>query len=381
LGPLIRDVRLIETDVAGGRRAADESVESGKGLSAAIGSIRAGDWRRFLWAALPDRMYQLLQNVYDAWLGRPNLESYDLVHLTLPSTARRFIAGNEDILVTVHDLCHLVCPEFVTGGSLEIMHDSLDVLTSKTEVAFLSVSETTKAELVRRYDVDPGKIRVIHEGTDRTRFHKVEDSVALAQVRATYGVPQGPYLLTLSTIEPRKNLANSIRAFLRICSEDSVAPLHMVIAGRIGWKVDELFGGLERSDRVRFVGYIDENHLAALYSGALALSYVSHYEGFGLPPLEAMACGVPVIYGANSSMPEVIGDAGLPADATSVEAIAAQYLRIATDATLRERLASRALERAAELSSGQMVHDTVALYREIIDRRGDSAQSRRARPR
>jgi len=144
--------------------------------------------------------------------------------------------------------------------------------------------------------------------------------------------------------------------------------LKLVIAGKKGWSADSIFSMAEDyKDHIFFTGFVDDEDLAYLYSSALAMSYVSFYEGFGLPPLEAMCCGTPIIYGNNSSLIEVVGDVGLPADPYDVNDIKTQYERIFYDTGLRDRKAKAALKQSLKFSWRDTAIDTLELYKRIID--------------
>jgi glycosyltransferase involved in cell wall biosynthesis len=140
-----------------------------------------------------------------------------------------------------------------------------------------------------------------------------------------YGIPErNPYFLCLGTIEPRKNLDGVLRAFARLAAAERVPGCHLVVVGTRGWGVEKILRTLQENTalngRVVLTGFVADRDLAAIYSGALAFLYLSHYEGFGLPPLEAMHCGTPVIVGDNSAMPEVVGDAGIRLDSRTWKA-------------------------------------------------------------
>ncbi|MEL6868065.1 MAG: glycosyltransferase family 1 protein, partial [Bacteroidota bacterium] len=170
-------------------------------------------------------------------------------------------------------------------------------------------------------------------------------------------------------IEPRKNLLNTAKAFLRLIEEHPDLDVHLVICGKKGWKFEELFKeDLTQSKRIHFTGFVNDEDLPLLYAHALALCYVSYYEGFGLPPLEAMSCGTPVIFGDNSSMPEVVGKGGLPAVADDVEAIKSQMHRLVADPVFREELAREAWRQSRRFSWLKTTLQTLEAYRKVIER-------------
>lgn len=185
----------------------------------------------------------------------------------------------------------------------------------------------------------------------------------VATVCAHYDLTPGTYLCYVGVLEPRKNIPALIEAYARIAAEFPDLPL--VIAGKKGWMFDEIFARVAElglTDRVRFLGHVPDSHLAPLYNGARAVVYPSSYEGFGLPVLEAMQCGAAVITSNVSSMPEVIGDAGLLIDPRSVDELAATIRRVAADDTLATDLGRRARERAALFSWERCAHETIRAY-------------------
>jgi glycosyltransferase involved in cell wall biosynthesis len=239
-------------------------------------------------------------------------------------------------LVTIHDLGYLYFPE--THPWLQRLY--LDLSTrwnARAAAHILADSKATKSDLVDRYDTPPEKITVAYPGRDET-LAPVRDPVAIQEIKGRYGI-DGDYFLYLGTLQPRKNLARLIAAFTTLQAE-----VVLVLAGKRGWLYDDLFAqvqhlGLDR--RVVFPGYVRDEDKAALLSGALAFVFPSLHEGFGLPVLEAQACGCPVITSTTSSLPEVAGDAALLVDPADTAAIAAAMQCIAGEPALRESLIER----------------------------------------
>ncbi len=284
---------------------------------------------------------------------------YDLVHLTLPNN---FVGhGDAALLVTVHDLSHLACPEYQTRANRITLKVGLESAIERG-ARFVCVSDATRMQLIEAYALDPSRMSTVHNGCDEA-FEVVTDPARCAAVRTKYGISSGRFLLTLSTLEPRKNLAGVIEAFDLLVREGGYADVTLVLAGAQGWKVASILEAASRRPRrVVLTGPIEDGDLAALYSSAVGLVYASHYEGFGLPLLEAMGCGCPVIYGNNSSMPEVVGDAGLAADARDVTDIARQMRRLLDDEALVRELRSRAVTRAREFSWNRAAEETARAY-------------------
>ncbi|MDY6874721.1 MAG: glycosyltransferase family 1 protein [Chloroflexota bacterium] len=247
-------------------------------------------------------------------------------------------------LVTVHDLGYLYFPE-AHPWRQRLYLDLSTRWNARAAAHLLADSEATKADLVARYSIPPGKITVVYPGRNE-RLAPVRDQARVEAVKAHYGIT-GDYFLYLGTLQPRKNLSRLIAAFATLKTETV-----LVLAGKHGWLYKDLFAqvrhlGLEgpalssAAGRVIFPGYIPDENKAALLSGALAFTFPSLYEGFGLPVLEAQACGCPVITSITSSLPEVAGDAALMVDPSDTRAIAAGMQRIVTDPALRDRLIER----------------------------------------
>ena len=267
-------------------------------------------------------------------------------------------------VVTVHDLGYLHYP----GAHRPADRRYLDWSTrwnARQATAVLADSAATRADLVRAYGVEPGKIHVVYLGRDES-LAPVRDISALAAVRARYGIHER-YLLYVGTLQPRKNLARVIDAFARLSGPPALAGVQLVLAGKRGWLYDDLFGRGERLNlqgRVLFPGYIEDADLPALLSGALAFVFPSLYEGFGIPVLEAGACGVPVITSNTSSLPEVAGDAALLVDPHDVDAIAEAMYRLVTDEALRADLVRRGLENVKRFSWEKCARETLAVLLE-----------------
>jgi glycosyltransferase involved in cell wall biosynthesis len=271
--------------------------------------------------------------------------------------------------LTVYDLIPVLHPEFFEFRG---EHFLLSVLRSLRPGDWaLAISERTRADLLEfRPDLDPARVRVTPLAADPRLFYPVGDPERIGEARARHGVPEGPYLLSLNTLEPRKNLDRLVRAFARLAGEEGARDLSLVLVGGRGWKTGALFRAIEEAGPVRsrivLAGYVADEDLAPLYSGATAFVYPSLYEGFGLPPLEAMQCGVPVIASGTSALPEVVGDAGILVDPRDADALCQAMLEVYRDAALRERLRARSLARAARFSWERCARQTLAAYRAAL---------------
>jgi glycosyltransferase involved in cell wall biosynthesis len=199
-------------------------------------------------------------------------------------------------------------------------------------------------------------------------FAPVTDEKELQRVRHTYGI-EGEYILSVGSLQPRKNLTRLVRAFSSLRRERSGVKLpKLVLVGRQGWLYDETLREIAESgvgNQILLTGYVSETDLPTLYSGALCFIYPSYFEGFGLPPLEAMKCGAPVIVGNQTSLPEVVGDAGLMVNPFDEAEIASALARLIDSPGLREELRVKGLKRARSFSWHETARRTLEVYNQV----------------
>jgi len=315
--------------------------------------------------------FKLLYNIKAFFQERADSKGYSgyhLIHLPLMQHYRPFRKALPPILVTMHDLTHRFFPDYHTPVNISNAEKGLR-FAEKKDAWLIAVSASTKSDLLNHCRFPEEKIRIIHEAADREKFNYRINTEDTARVREKYGIPvHRPYFLCLSTIEPRKNLENIIRAFTLLMEKEPNADVSLVIAGKKGWASDRMFlHNKLLSERILFTGFIDDEDLPSLYSDALALCYVSYYEGFGLPLLEAMTCMTPVIYGNNSSMPEVAGDGGLAADPGDAAGIMEQMHSLLYNKELRDKLKINALRRSSLFSWRKAAKETLSWYEKIIE--------------
>ncbi len=289
----------------------------------------------------------------------------DLIHVPLPQNSEFFKKTKHTFVVTVHDITHKLFPAYHESINIGLAESGMQFILKKN-AEVIAVSQNTINDLKSNYPVPPGKIHLVYEAPDQDLF-KWNVNKGLAEIiRNKYKLGRTPYFLCLSTIEPRKNLPNTIRAFNKFVEENPETEINLVISGNFGWKTEHLSEELHLDNpRIIFTGFVDDLDLPVIYSEALALCYVSFYEGFGLPPLEAMSCRTPVIYGNNSSMTEVIGNAGLAADANDVNNIKEQMGKMFFDKELRNELAIRSHHRSFEFGWRKSIYDTLMVYEKI----------------
>ncbi len=264
------------------------------------------------------------------WTGRVTL--YHATDFVLPP-----VPASTKTLLTVHDLSFVRAPETASPRLRAYLNEVVPRSVRRADHV-LADSQATKDDLIALYGTPPDKISVLLSGVS-DHFVPVTDSAQLTAVRVRYGIGDAPYLLAVGTVQPRKNYERLIRALASL--PKALEQVKLVIVGGRGWlqaPIYEAVDALHLRDRVIFTGFADDADLPALYSGARALAYPSLYEGFGLPILEAMRCGIPVLTARTSSLTEVAGDAALLVDPTSVESIRDGLIRLLTDEELHTRL-------------------------------------------
>ena len=244
-------------------------------------------------------------------------------------------------MLTVHDLAFIRYPE----AAMPSLHHYLNIVVPRSigrADHVIADSGHTAQDLEELWPQLAGRISVVQGAVDHSFFRRVTDQNALQATRRKYGLDDRPFILGLSTLQPRKNFARLIRAF-HAARQEAALPHQLVIGGKKGWLFDDIFNtvrDLNMEEDVHFPGFIADSDLPALYSAAEFFAYPSLYEGFGLPIIEALACGTPVLTADNSCLPEAGGDGALYVDAESVDSIAAGITRLAAQPELRARLAA-----------------------------------------
>lgn len=324
-----------------GERPFDGSLPVSPRVLARYGNAREGSLKGLWWSQIGYRRWAI-QDVVDLfWSPRHHLP------LSLPESLPR--------VVTIHDLVWRQFPETMPRRRLWLERALMGPSVQSAD-RVICVSRFTASEISRFYPAAMGKCEVIHCGVEETG-ETVAPRVPLPE----------EFLLFVGTLEPRKNLPRLLRAFAKLRDDPAVPPL--LIVGALGWGHEDLPGmiaaeGLD--SRVQLMGYLDDAELQWVYSRAKCLLMPSLYEGFGLPVLEAMQHGVPVIVGSTSSLPEVAGDAGLLVNPFSEIDIAQAIQRLMTDRELHRTLAAKAEERASRFSWRQAAQQTLALFEEVL---------------
>ncbi len=279
------------------------------------------------------------------------------------------------VVVSIHDLSFEHLPETFRRRSRAQLR--LTVRRSAQKAArVLSLSEHTRQDIIKTYKIAPELVSAIPIAAP-AHFAPITDEKELQRVRHTYGIARN-YILAVGSIQPRKNLSRLALAYARLPGLLPGTDIpQLVIVGKRGWLYRETIRAIEHlkaGENVILTGYVPEAHLPALYSGAVCFVYPSYFEGFGLPPLEAMKCGAPVITGDRTSLPEVVGDAALLVDPFDVDVIATAIATVVAQPNLQSELRRRGLDRARMFDWRETARQTLEVYRQAAD----NAKSHRA---
>jgi glycosyltransferase involved in cell wall biosynthesis len=326
--------------------------------------------------AEPDSPVDRLAKITVPWGDKPWRLRTMLAHVARHSQDRLFpgvdlfhatdhllpYLGRVPSVFTLYDLTYLLTD---THSSLNRLFLTLMVPRFlRAANGVITISESARSDLLHNYAIDPEKVRVIYGGVSPS--FRPAMPAEQAQVRAKYGLPQH-YMLTVGTIEPRKNLSRLLEAYRSLL--DRRSDIDLVIVGRLGWRSDEFFASLRQlglEQRVVLLHSVPDADLPVLYGLAEVFVFPSLYEGFGLPPLEAMACGTPVVASNRSSLPEVVGDAGIRVDPLDVAALAEAIEGVLTNPDLAQRLRAEGLVQAARFTWPAAAQATWQVYRDVL---------------
>lgn len=277
--------------------------------------------------------------------------------------------GRIPTILTVHDLSFLRVPHCFLPEFRQYLETAVARAVRRAQW-ILADSENTRQDLIELLAVKPERVSVLYPGVE-PRFRPVQDALELDRVRVRYGLPHR-FILGVGTLQPRKNFDGLIRAFAHLLAARGHDPefddVYLVIAGDKGWMYEDVLALPQRlgvGERVRFTGFIEDADLPALYTLAKVLAFPSWYEGFGLPVLEAMACGTPVVAADNSSLPEVVGEGGLLVDAADLQAWAEVLARLLTDKDLRARLRAASREQAQHFTWAESARRLLPIYQAV----------------
>lgn len=275
------------------------------------------------------------------------------------------LSGKCKLVITIHDLSFLRYPEFFSWRK-NFWHKQIDIgKLIKRADKIIAISDNTKKDIIELFGVSPNKVTVIHSGIDHNYYVLDIGSKNVQSIKQRYGLPDR-YILYLGTIEPRKNIDGLIRAFDEVKKFDN-NDLKLVIAGGNGWKLEEVKKAFEKSpykSDIKFLGYVDQADKPAIYNLATLFVFPSFYEGFGFPPLEAMACGLPVVSSYASSLSEILGNDAIYVDPYSQSQLVGAIKEGLNNHELREKLKTAGLERSRQYAWSK----TASAYIDLIQK-------------
>ncbi len=306
---------------------------------------------------------------------------YKLVWIFVPIPYRIFFKSDADIthffnyiappgvrgkcVAVVHDMAYQSCPQTVNKKTLYWLKISLKRSCRHVD-HIITDSNFSKSEIIKYLHIQPKRITVIPAAVDHSVYHADYTQEQIKKVLNKLNIDR-EYFLYLGTIEPRKNLIKLISAYAKLCRKVDNVP-RLVLAGGKGWLCEEIYKmaeDLSLADKVIFTGYIDQEDSPVLMCGAKAFVFPSLYEGFGMPPLEAMACGTPVIVSNTTSLPEVVGDAGILVNPCSEIEIFMAMKTLLEDDAYREKLRRQGIERAKKFTWEKSARRLMRVYREL----------------
>ena len=318
---------------------------------------------QFLDVKLRKSKHNILKLLLNLFVRKPvrfigkfvSLPRFDIAFSPVRIFSKKIKANNKYIIL--YDATPVLFPEYYPQYQLKKFwfNDLVEYIKTKPNCKYFSISEHTKKDFIKLFDMNRDDIIVTPLAASDNFYHE-KDKKKIEKICKKYGIPKNKkYVFSLCTLEPRKNLIRSVKTFIDFIKKNKINDMVFVLGGA-HW--DEFIGKLEKEikdlgkykDKIIRAGYVDDKDLAALYSGAQWFVYTSQYEGFGLPPLEAMKCGTPVITSNNSSLPEVVGDAGIMIDYDSEKQHIAAYEKYYMDEKYRKEMAKKGLAHSKQFS-------------------------------
>lgn len=291
----------------------------------------------------------------------------DLLHC--PVSVRPFISPCP-VVITIHDLIFLRYPKSYHPAK-QIYLRAMSRWSARRATHIIAVSEATRQDAIELLGVSPRRVTTIHNGVGEQFVPLPAEEVE--RFRHKHGL-SGRTILYLGTLEPRKNITLLLNAFKEIEARPEYADVKLIIGGSKGWYYEEIFATAERlgltgTDRLRFLGRVPDEELPLWYNVADVFAYPSLYEGFGLPPLEAMSCGTPVVVSNTSALPEVVGDAGVLLDPEDASGWAMALMDLLSNRAKAQELAARGLRQAQKFTWQRAAEETLQVYRQALSHR------------
>jgi len=303
------------------------------------------------------RLTRAVQNVQ----LQKHLAGVDIFH---SSDVLNYALPGAKSITTIHDLTTLILPEYHLPHIQKMQAEKFRFAQEQAD-AIIAVSENTKRDIVRLLGIAPERVYVVHEGVEPGL--RPFPSEAIVPTLLAYGLEPQSYILHVGTIEPRKNLVRLVEAYHQV-HQAIPQPPKLVLVGRKGWFYNEVYAkvtALNLAKDVLFLDTVTDEELPTFYNGALLLVYPTLYEGFGLPALEAMACGTAVVAANTSSLPEVIGDAGLLINPTDTLALADAIVHLLEDPIRRAKLSQKGLIQVKQFTWERVAQETVTVYEKV----------------
>jgi glycosyltransferase involved in cell wall biosynthesis len=293
-----------------------------------------------------------------------HLEGVDIFHA---SEVLNYAEPGVKTVATIYDMTTVLFPEYHTTQTKALQAEKFRFVREKAD-AVIAISASARQDAIEYLDIKPERIHVVYAGVDPKFRPLPVDEVA--PVLARHELRPDGYILHVSTIEPRKNLVRLLQAYQAVWQRQPQSTPQLALAGATGWFFREVFDKVQAlglTEQVRFLGRVDDADLPALYNGALFLAYPTLYEGFGLPALEAMACGTAVLTSNVSSLPEIVGQAGVYVEPKDIESITQGLRLLLDDNQLRQELVEKGVERAKSFNWRKAAEETTAVYTNLIN--------------
>jgi glycosyltransferase involved in cell wall biosynthesis len=295
---------------------------------------------------------------------------YDIFHSTYYKLPSKELTCNLPRLLTIYDLIPIKFSRYISSSSASYFKEIINSIDINNDWV-ICISEYTRQEFCEYTRMPIERVFVCPLAADK-QFHPVTNLDVIKETKENHKIPENQYFLCLaSQLQLHKNIPHLIDSFVTLIHEQPNLDINLVLIGTNRYKRPEIEKVLEKiaeyQDRIIMTGYVPDEDLSAIYSGATAFIFPSLYEGFGLPVLEAMQCGTPVISSNSTSLPEVVGDAGILVDPTDQNQLCQAMLDVLTDEVLRESLKQKGLERAKQFSWKKCADQTVEIYKKIID--------------